>query len=40
MKAIQNEIGELDEAPNQLEELAKKVAAAGMPKVVEAKARV
>ncbi|KFN41619.1 endopeptidase La [Arenimonas metalli] len=39
MKAIQKELGELDEAPNELEELAKKVAAAGMPKPVEAKAR-
>jgi ATP-dependent Lon protease len=39
MKAIQKELGELDEAPNELEELAKKVAAAGMPKAVEAKAR-
>jgi ATP-dependent Lon protease len=39
MKAIQKELGELDEAPNELEELTKKVAAAGMPKAVEAKAR-
>ncbi|HEU0154390.1 MAG TPA: endopeptidase La [Arenimonas sp.] len=39
MKAIQKELGELDEAPNELEELAKKVASAGMPKAVEAKAR-
>ncbi|MDE2407138.1 MAG: endopeptidase La [Xanthomonadaceae bacterium] len=39
MKAIQKELGELDEAPNELEELARKVAAAGMPKPVEAKAR-
>ena len=40
MKAIQKELGELDEAaPNELDELAKKIAAAGMPKVVEAKAR-
>ena len=39
MKAIQKELGELDEAPNELEELARKVAAAGMPKAVEAKAR-
>ena len=39
MKAIQKELGELDEAPNELEELAKKVATAGMPKAVEAKAR-
>ena len=40
MKAIQKELGELDEAPNELEELTKKVAAAGMPNAVEAKARV
>ncbi len=39
MKAIQKELGELDEAPNELEDLARKVAAAGMPKPVEAKAK-
>src|SRR5687768_2596383 len=39
MKAIQKELGDLDEAPNELEELAKKIAQAGMPKPVEAKAR-
>ena len=39
MKAIQKELGELDEAPNELEDLARKVAAAGMPKVVETKAK-
>ena len=40
MKAIQKELGELDEAaPNELEEMAKKIANAGMPKTVEAKAR-
>ena len=39
MKAIQKELGDLDEAPNELEELAKKIAAAGMPKPVEAKAK-
>ncbi len=39
MKAIQKELGELDEAPNELEELAKKVANAGMPKAVETKAK-
>jgi len=39
MKAIQKELGEAEEAPNELEELARKIAAAGMPKVVEAKAR-
>ena len=39
MKAIQKELGELDEAPSDLDELARKIAAAGMPKPVEAKAR-
>ncbi|MEO6517376.1 MAG: LON peptidase substrate-binding domain-containing protein, partial [Pseudoxanthomonas sp.] len=39
MKAIQKELGELDDAPNELEDLARKVAAAGMPKPVEAKAK-
>ncbi|MBY4596758.1 endopeptidase La [bacterium BD-1] len=39
MKAIQKELGEIDDAPNELEELAKKVANAGMPKAVEAKAK-
>ena len=39
MKAIQKELGELDEAPNEVEELARRIAAAGMPKEVEAKAR-
>ena len=39
MKAIQRELGDLDEAPNELEELAKKIAAAGMPKAVEQKAK-
>lgn len=39
MKAIQKELGDLDEAPNELEELTKKIADAGMPKPVEAKAR-
>ena len=39
MKAIQKELGEIDDAPNELEELAKKISAAGMPKPVEAKAR-
>ena len=32
MKAIQNELGEMDEAPNELEELQQKVEEAGMPK--------
>ncbi|HEY2346549.1 MAG TPA: endopeptidase La [Xanthomonadaceae bacterium] len=39
MKAIQKELGDADEAPNELEELARKIAAAGMPKPVEAKAK-
>ncbi|MFA6987346.1 MAG: endopeptidase La, partial [Arenimonas sp.] len=39
MKAIQKELGDLDEAPNELEELAKKIAASGMPKAVESKAK-
>ncbi len=39
MKAIQKELGELDEAPNELEELTRKIAEAGMPKAVETKAK-
>ena len=39
MKAIQKELGELDDAPNDLDEIARKLAAAGMPKAVEAKAK-
>lgn len=39
MKAIQKELGELDDAPGELEELARKIAAASMPKAVEAKAK-
>ncbi len=39
MKAIQKELGELDDAPNDIEELARKIAAAGMPKPVETKAK-
>ncbi len=39
MKAIQKELGDLEEAPNEIEELSRKIAAAGMPKAVEAKAR-
>ncbi len=40
MKAIQKELGEIDEAaPNELEEMAKKIATAGMPKAVATKAR-
>jgi ATP-dependent Lon protease len=39
MKAIQKELGDSDEAPNEIEELAKKIAEARMPKAVETKAR-
>jgi ATP-dependent Lon protease len=39
MKAIQKELGEGDEAPNEIEELTKKLDKAGMPKLVEKKAR-
>src|SRR5690606_14011023 len=39
MKAIQKELGEMDDAPNDMEEIARKIAAAGMPKAVEAKAK-
>ncbi|KRG38626.1 DNA-binding protein [Stenotrophomonas panacihumi] len=39
MKAIQKELGDLDDAPGELEELARKIAEAGMPKAVEAKAK-
>jgi len=39
MKAIQKELGEIDDAPNDVEELARKIAEAGMPKAVETKAK-
>ena len=39
MKAIQKELGEIDDAPNDIEELARKIAEAGMPKAVETKAK-
>ena len=39
MKAIQKELGDLDDAPGELEELARKIAEAGMSKAVEAKAK-
>jgi ATP-dependent Lon protease len=39
MKAIQKELGELDDAPNDLDEIARRIASAGMPKAVETKAR-
>jgi ATP-dependent Lon protease len=38
MKAIQKELGDLEDAPNELEELAKKIETIGMPKDVKAKA--
>ncbi|BCX87819.1 ATP-dependent Lon protease [Methylomarinovum tepidoasis] len=38
MKAIQKELGELDDAPNEIEELAQKIAKAGMPKEAREKA--
>ncbi|KAF1688572.1 endopeptidase La [Pseudoxanthomonas taiwanensis] len=39
MKAIQKELGDLDDSPGEMEELARKIAEAGMPKAVEAKAK-
>ncbi len=39
MKAIQKELGDLEDAPNELEDLARKIEKAGMPKTVETKAR-
>jgi ATP-dependent Lon protease len=39
MKAIQKELGDLEETPNELDELARKINEAGMPKPVETKAR-
>jgi ATP-dependent Lon protease len=39
MKAIQKELGEIEDAPNDLDELARKIAEAGMSKAVETKAR-
>ncbi|HEX6994431.1 MAG TPA: LON peptidase substrate-binding domain-containing protein, partial [Gammaproteobacteria bacterium] len=38
MKAIQKELGEMDDAPNELQELEQKIKAAGMPKDVHEKA--
>ncbi len=38
MKAIQKELGELDEAPNEIGELEKRIKAAGMPKEAREKA--
>ena len=39
MKAIQKELGDSEDSPNEVEELHKKIDAAGMPKAVLAKAR-
>ncbi|MBO9715355.1 MAG: endopeptidase La [Pseudoxanthomonas sp.] len=39
MKAIQKELGDLDDSPGEMEELVRRVAEAGMPKAVETKAR-
>ncbi|WP_345779032.1 endopeptidase La [Lysobacter sp. S4-A87] len=39
MKAIQKELGEIDDAPNDVDELTRKIAEAGMPKPVETKAK-
>src|SRR6478736_2450779 len=39
MKAIQKELGESEDAPNEVEELARKIDKASMPKPVETKAR-
>jgi ATP-dependent Lon protease len=38
MKAIQKELGELEDVPNELEDLAARIKAAGMPKEVHTKA--
>ncbi|MDE2148894.1 MAG: endopeptidase La [Gammaproteobacteria bacterium] len=38
MKAIQKELGDLDEVPNEHEELARRIAKSGMPKTARAKA--
>ncbi|KAF0191243.1 MAG: ATP-dependent Lon protease [Gammaproteobacteria bacterium] len=38
MKAIQKELGEMDEVPNETEELARKIEKAGMPKEAKEKA--
>ncbi len=39
MKAIQRELGDGDDAPNELEDLARRIGEAGMPKAVETKAK-
>ncbi len=38
MKAIQKELGDMDDAPNELEDLARKISEAGMPKETREKA--
>ena len=38
MKAIQKELGEMDEAPNEIEELEQRIEKAGMPKEAKSKA--
>jgi len=38
MKAIQKELGEMEDAPNEIEDLGKRIEAAGMPKEVKTKA--
>jgi len=38
MKAIQKELGEMDDVPNEIEELGKKIEKAGMPKEAKTKA--
>jgi len=38
MKAIQKELGDMDDVPNEIEELAKKIEKAGMPKEAKTKA--
>src|SRR5690606_2791470 len=38
MKAIQKELGEMDDAPNELQDLEQKIKSAGMPKEVHEKA--
>src|SRR3546814_1679373 len=39
MTAIQKELGDMDDAPNDIEEIVRKIAEAGMPKAVEDKAQ-
>ncbi len=39
MKAIQKELGDLEDAPNEVEELARRIERAGMPKEARAKAQ-